>query len=520
VPSIRPNDGSLGVWGPTIDFPTVPVGVFIDPFTNIVVSFSSDSHDGGSAPVENTTWTATWEQGSETVSERNVNETQHNMFCPGMAFDVNGSMIITGGGGPSSTKTSTFNARDKTWNSLGTMNSGRGYQGSTTTADGRIFVIGGSWNGPEDEPGPRPAELYDPSRDTWDRLDNCLSERIRSEGDGYPKYRGDNHVWLLGWKDNTVFHAGPAPDMHWISTTVKGGALNPAGVREKQAAMCGIAVMYDAEAGEILTAGGAPQYEYYCRNDHSIPYGKPASRNAFIITLNETNKNATVTPVQKLNKARTFLNAVVLPNGETFVAGGMEKGEPWNDDTAVFTPETWSPISRTWTPMAPNSIPRTYHSFALLLQDATVLVGGGGLTTSTALSVNHFDAQIYTPPYLLRNGRPRLRPVIIQVEKTVHLGSRITFTADSEVTDASLIRYGGATHTVNNDQRRIKLKVTPAKDSKIKFQYSVEIPKSAGVAIPGYWMLFVLNKDSTPSVAKTVQVLCHKCKVRKPKGGK
>lgn len=502
-----------GKWGPTVDFPLVPVGAFIDPLSGNVVSFSSKSHAGKSNEGEkDTTWTAIWNRKDKNVSQKLVQTTKHDIFCPGMAFDVNGSMIVTGG--ETAANTSTYNATNKHWKALARMNIPRGYQGSTTCADGRIFVIGGSWS-PEPSKRGRTGELYDPSINKWVELDNCQSEQIETETDTYPAYRADNHVWLLGWKENTIFHAGPAAAMHWITTAGKGRMVK-AGIREPNAAMCGVAAMYDAAAGKILTAGGAPQYEVNYREppekrNERNPASKNASSNAVIITLHKTNADVEIESAGGgMHFPRTFLNAVILPNGDTFVAGGQEVGQPFTDATAEFRPGIYSPKAKKWKVMKSNSIPRTYHSFGLLLQDATVLVGGGGLCDCPS---DHFDAQIYTPPYLLTS---HARPIIKDLSPDkVHLGANLTFIVDSAVTDASLIRYGGATHTVNNDQRRIALK--PVKSGTIQYQYDVQIPACAGVAIPGYWMLFVMNEAGVPSVASTVLILCTDCKVMQSK---
>ncbi|KAI9667959.1 MAG: hypothetical protein M1821_000779 [Bathelium mastoideum] len=508
-----PDPTGEGKWGPTIDFPLVPVGAFIDPVSGNVVSFSSDSHDGnGCGGKPDTTWTAIWDRTNKSVSQKLIEDTKHNMFCPGMAFDVNGSMIITGGA--TASKTSTFNAANKSWNTLREMNIPRGYQGSTTCADGSIFVIGGSWS-PDSSTGGRFGELYDPSLNKWQRLDECRSGLIETKTDTHRAYRADNHVWLFGWKEKMIFHAGPAAEMHWINTARK-GAMTAAGIREVNAAMCGNAVMYDAAAGKILTAGGAPQYEVNYRNDYDgrddrNPASKSASSNASIITLSNVNANVSVASAGGgMHFPRTFSSAVILPNGDTFVAGGQEVGQPFTDDTAEFRPEIYSPKTDKWQVMAKNSIPRTYHSFGLLLRDATVLVGGGGLSS---LPTNHLNAQIFTPPYLLTS---HARPVIKKLfTNKVHLGATLTFVADNAVADASLIRYGGATHTVNNDQRRIKL--TPATSGNVQFQYNVQIPADAGIAIPGYWMLFVMNDAGVPSEASTVLILCTDCKVMQSK---
>ena len=139
---------------------------------------------------------------------------------------------------------------------------------------------------------------------------------------------------------------------------------------------------------------------------------------------------------------------------------------------------------------------------ALLLLDGTVLSGGGGLCADC--SSNHFDAQIYTPQYLLNSdGTNRVRPVINSVSTaSLRVGQSLTITTGSILTSASLIRYGSATHTVNTDQRRVPLTLRLTGTN----TYSVTVPSDPGVALPGYWMLFVMNAAGTPSVAKTIKV--------------
>ena len=501
--SFTPPPRDLGRWGPTVNFPLVPVGVFIDPLSGKLISFSSFAHDDfGQDSTDGTTLTATWDPTTEIVSQRRVRETQHDMFCPGMSFDVDGRMVVTGG--ETAYKTSIYDPAKDDWKSAAGMKKARGYQGSTICADGRIFVIGGSWS-PEAfrKRGNKTGEIYDPKTNKWTLLNGCPSKPIHTTEDWQGLYRADNHVWLQGWKNNSVFHAGPAKDMHWITTT-GGGAIQNAGKRGvDRDAMCGVMAMYDAAEGKILTAGGAPQYKY--KDDHGTIKGSKATNNSFLITLGQVNNTVNVRFAGGgMNFQRVFHHAVILPNGETFVVGGQIEGQAFTDDTAQLVPEIYSPTRDNWTAVAAHSIARTYHSFGLLLSDATVLVGGGGLCGSCD-KVNHFDAQVYTPQYLLTpDGNRAKRPVITNISAaTVRPGASFTVTTDGHVVGASLVRYGGATHSLNNDQRRIELKL---QESGTAFQYGVSIPSDGGVAIPGYWMLFVINALGVPSEAKNVQI--------------
>jgi galactose oxidase len=147
------------------------------------------------------------------------------------------------------------------------------------------------------------------------------------------------------------------------------------------------------------------------------------------------------------------------------------------------------------------AVPRTYHSVALLLPDARVFSGGGGLCGTCP--TNHFDGQTFTPPYLLNaDGSPRSRPTITAAPATAAAGSNITLTTDRAVTAFSLVRMGSATHTVDTDQRRVPLTIGGVTGTTA----TVAIPADRGVVVPGYYMLFALDAAGVPSVAKLVKI--------------
>lgn len=85
-------------------------------------------------------------------------------------------------------------------------------------------------------------------------------------------------------------------------------------------------------------------------------------------------------------------------------------------------------------------------------------------------------------------------------------GSPFVVTTDRAVTKFALVRLGAVTHTVthtvNNDQRRIPL--TPV--SADATTYTLDTPADRGIALPGKYMLFVLDAAGVPSIAKIVEV--------------
>lgn len=480
---VSPPNGK-GQWGPTINFPLVPVAASVQPNSGKVVAWSSWSPKafGGNNGM---TVTAIYNPASETVTQRVVTNTGHDMFCPGVSIDANGRTLVTGG--DTSQKASIYDPASDSWLRAADLRIPRGYQASTTCSDGRIFTIGGSWSGGV---GGKNGEIYDPKSNSWNVLGGCpVAPMLTADQQGV--YRQDNHGWLFGWKQGSVFQAGPSMAMNWYGTG-GGGTQTGAGQRTADAdSMCGNAIMYDAVAGKILTVGGSPNYQ-----------NSQASTAAHLITIGNPGSTPQVTKLNDMTFARIFHSSVVLPDGKVFVFGGQSIGAPFQDSNIQLTPEMWDPTTNQFTQLVPNSTPRVYHSFALLLRDATVLSGGGGLCDTC--STNHFDAQVYTPQYLLNaDGSKATRPVINSVSSNnVVPGNTITVNTNSPVTAMSLVRYGSATHTVNTDQRRIPLGLTSAGTN----SYRVTIPNDYGIALPGFWMLFTIDAAGHPSVATTIQI--------------
>ena len=207
-----------------------------------------------------------------------------------------------------------------------------------------------------------------------------------------------------------------------------------------------------------------------------------------------------------MSARRIFANSVVLPNGEVFVVGGQSWGNPFHDENSSSVPEIWNPSTQRFTQVATSPTPRTYHSIAVLMPNATVFVGGGGLCGNCG-NANHFDGQLYAPPYLFgSDGRTAApRPSITAVSnRTPFVGASIQVTLASGARTPitfSMVRMGSSTHTINTDQRRVPLTATANGNNR----YTMQLPSDPGVLLPGYWYLFAMG-NGVPSVAQIVQV--------------
>lgn len=470
--------GSLGSWGPTITFPLVPTAAAAFPDNTVLMwSAYAPYNFGGSRGY---TQTALYDVTTGEVSQRVVDNTGHDMFCPGTSRLADGRLLVNGGS--NARETSIYDSVSDTWSAGPDMVVPRGYQANTTLADGSVFTLGGSWSGGQ---GGKSGEVWSPATNTWRLLSGVPATPFLT-ADPQGVYRSDNHMWLHPVSGGRLLHTGPSRQMHWISTAGN-GSVTPAGMRgDSDHAMNGTSVVYDVD--RILTVGGAPAYQ-----------NSDATTRAH--TIDARGATPVVNRVGDMRFARAFHNAVVLPDGTVLVLGGQPRPVPFTDTGAVLTAELWDPATGQFRSLAAAPTPRTYHSSALLLPDGRVMSAGGGQCGNC--STNHPDAEIFTPPYLLNgDGTPRARPSITATPATADRGSTISVTTDRSVTAFALVRYGASTHTVDNDQRRVPLSIASSSGT----TYALAVPGDGGVLPPGDYMVFAMTADGTPSVAATVRV--------------
>ncbi len=194
---------------------------------------------------------------------------------------------------------------------------------------------------------------------------------------------------------------------------------------------------------------------------------------------------------------RAHHNTTLLPDGTVLVTGGSTALDGYDVTKAVYEAELWSPETETWQTLARGTIPRLYHSTALLLPDARVLVAGSG-NDGPGLA-NQTRGQVFSPPYFFKGPRP----TITAAPATAQYGSTFTVaTPDAaSIAKISLIRPGAVTHSFDEDQRIVSLSFTAGPGS-----LSVQAPANANLAPPGYYMLFIVNTAGVPSVAKFVHL--------------
>ncbi|MEU9256626.1 galactose oxidase-like domain-containing protein [Streptomyces sp. NPDC048270] len=468
-----------GSWDRIIGFPLVPVATAALPGDKLLAwsAYALDRFGGSSGYTQ----TAILDLKTGKVTQRRIDNTGHDMFCPGIAMLADGRVLVTGGS--NAEKASVYDPATDEWSATTSMNTARGYQSMTLLSTGEAFVLGGSWSGAA---GDKAGEVWSPDTRTWRGLPGVPAAPALTADPAGP-YRADNHMWLHATSGGKVLQLGPSKQMNWISTSGQGG-ITSAGTRaDSQDAMTGNAVAYDV--GKLLTLGGSPAYEK-----------SPATRRAYTVGISGSQVQAARTG--DMEHARAFGNSVVLPDGKVAVFGGQAYPVPFSDATSVLTPELWDPSTGGFTPLATMAVPRNYHSVANLLPDGRIFSGGGGLCGDCA--TNHPDGSVFTPPYLLNaDGSPKPRPVITGgVPSRTAPGTSFSVSTQAPVASFVLMRASAATHSTDNDQRRVPLAATATGTG----TYTVSVPADTGVVLPGTYMLFALDAQGVPSIAKFVTV--------------
>lgn len=382
------------------------------------------------------------------------------LFCAGQTLLPDGRVFFAGGhidydyGLPNTTL---FNPTDNTWSSSVPMARGRWYPTTTTLANGDVLILAG-----RDEAS---VEVAEP--EVWS---NGTIRRLTGAPKTLPYYP---RAFLTS--KGTVFVAGHVRYTRYLTTTGSGSWKSGPAHLYASARDYGSAVMY--ESGKILYAGGSR-----------------TTNTAEVIDLNAASPAWKWTGSMAF--ARRHLNLTTLPTGEVLATGGVG-GTKFNDPTKpVYAAELWNPGTGQWTTLSSSAVMRDYHGTALLMPDGRVLVAGGSEAVGTP---DRRNAEIFSPPYLLRGARP----TISDVPPTLRYGQAFRIlTADAgSIAKVSLIRLPAVTHAFDQNARLLRLTFTTDSTG-----LTVTAPSSGNIAPPGHYMVFIVNGSDVPSVAKIVEI--------------
>lgn len=447
------DEAKIGSWAPPIPWGAVAIHAHLLP-NGKVMTYGRI----GNPPI-------VWDPAVPTAFQNFV--APGDVFCSGHTLLPDGRLLVAGGhSGVDNFGTRTtfiFNASGG-WTRVADMQNGRWYPTNTTLATGEVLTISGG-----DTAG-TPNLIPEVWNGSWRSL-STASRRV------------PNYPMMFAAPDGRAFVAGPSQGTAFLNTQGTGSWTNgpPSGYGQRD---YGSAVMY--EPGKILLVGGGY-----------------TTATAEVIDLNA---GATWRPVQPMSVARRQHNATLLADGRVLVTGGSNT-TAFNSaptDSRVLRAERWDPATETWDTLARMSHHRLYHSTALLLPDGRVLSVGSGQPAAAGLT-DDFTAEIFTPPYLFRlDGTLATRPQIVAAPTEVSYGQAFTVQTPSaaSIVKATWIRLSSVTHSFNQNQRMNRLTVTPSGTSSV----IVNAPASSREAPPGHYMLFLIDSNDVPSIARIIRI--------------
>jgi Domain of unknown function (DUF1929)/Kelch motif len=385
---------------------------------------------------------------------------QRDIFCSGTSVLPDGRVFIAGGHlyqgvfGNGVANTTIFDPASNSWTEGPMMSQARWYPTTAQLGDGSVLIFGGTITPKVDA---TTVDHYHPASNTLTKLPASASRSMIT----YPRMKLTTSG-LLAWTNlatTNFFHPG-------TSTWTAGPKLASGGrgVTDTSVLLPGLTKIL--EIGGSTAAGPTASCEI-------LDTAAPAWR-----------------PTGSMHHPRLWANTVLLADGTVLAVGGGKMGsygEP------VFSAEIYHPASGTWTEMAAQTAPRSYHSTALLLPDGRVLSAGesdGGLART---------GTIFSPPYLFKGARPKISgaPATLGYGKAFTIGTPNA----AGIRRVALVKAGAVTHSDNFDQRYVDC-TFKAGGGKV----SATSPPNANHAPPGWYMLFLVNAAGVPSVAHWVRV--------------
>jgi hypothetical protein len=454
----------VGAWGPVVDWPVVGVHVALLPNGKVLAYDSIGDNATETYPVQDHTRATVWDPATETQTPVNLN-TGFNIFCSGLAHLVDGRLFMAGGNKDQQlngiVQTHLFDFATNIWSLGPNMAAGRWYPTVTPLNNGEMLITSGRVDTPE-------------VRTVAGGL-RALSTAPLS----LPLY-----PWMDVAPSGLAFYSGPDQTLRTLNTSGT-GTWQALGQRDAINRDYGSHVLFDV--GKMLVAGGGP-----------------STKDTRVIDVNGPTPQ--VSAPAPMAFGRRQHNLTVLADGTVLATGGNSSGAGLVDlNAGVYPAEQWNPTSGQWRTLAAMQITRQYHSTALLLPDGRVLSAGGGIC-GTCDQVGYLakNAEIFSPPYLFQaDGTLAPRPSIDAAPANTTYGASMEIATGnpSSIRKVALVRLGAVTHSNNMEQRYVPLSFTAGATS-----ITATAPANANIAPPGFYMLFIVDANGVPSVARMVSV--------------
>lgn len=517
-----PNGGSFAIVGqsgvPAMHAALMPNGrvMFLDKLENYTQLRTANGHYAMSSeydPETNTVVPLTYVT---------------NAFCSGGTFLADGRVISVGGNGPLSwldpnigdgfdairylqRSPSDSGLNGQGWSEPGNkLASARWYATAQTMPDGSIFVASGSFNGLDPTVKANNNPTYEVlSADGTSRGQNINMDILAKN---QPVYMYP-FVHLL--KDGTLFvFVSKASQIFNLqsNTIVKELPDLPGDFRTYPNTGGSVLLPLSSKNNwdpDVVICGGGAYQDITSPTDPSCGRIQPLSPDP-------------KWEMDSMPEGRGMVEGTLLPDGTVIWLNGGNHGAQgfglMKDpalEALLYDPTR--PLGQRFSTLASSTIPRLYHSVALLLLDGTLMVTGSNPVEMPILSpsaqnpyVTDFRVEVYTPPYLQGDNAKR-RPTDIAISKKDIKADggkfSVSFTTPADAKSVKVVLYHGGfvTHSVHMGHRMLELDIVDWAPGAAQQKVSVSSPPNNNAAPPGPYVVYVLV-DGIPGIGQFVQV--------------
>jgi hypothetical protein len=477
-----PAEATAGKWGPLVAWDIVPLHMHLLPNGKLLAWGKFEP--GGTVMGMPRLWDPA--SGPPTSAIEVPVDTM--LFCSGHAFMPDGRLLISGGHKQDDKGIDVTNIFDPSTGAfvqgLPKMAFGRWYPTVTELPDGRMLTMAG-----RDSAGAvvTTPEIWENNQ--WVKLPGAGTLEIPY----YPRNFVDPKNGLVFMAAERVMSRWFDPDGTGVSSGRGRWISGPSHIWGFNRDY-GTAAMY--EPGKILVVGGGGNTGW------PTPDPKAATPTATAERIDLNGGTPGWQSAGSMSAPRRHLNSTILPDGQVLITGGTSGGGfvNLNEGLATKAAEEWNPSTNQWTTLAANTVMRVYHSVSILLPDATVLHGASGNAMAGTVPVpDEANHEIFSPPYLFKGARP----TITSAPTSVGYGESFTIATPNaaQVTTVRWTHIGTVTHAFDFGQRANTLTFTATATG-----VSVTAPSGPNLAPPGYYILFILNRNGVPSTGKIIKV--------------
>lgn len=463
--------------GATADWPVMPIHAAITPDGRLL-SYGRD--DAQSPYMIYDVWDYTLGLGIDSHLTL-PNKVGTDLFCSNLILLGSGNMLLVGGDVRADTGATTigyqtnlgnpdanvFNNQTNEISKRGEMNEPRWYASVTKLPWGEVFIHGGAIDVNADT-GAQRTEIASADGADYRVLSGFTIDDLPWY---YPRNFVNRYGDIIGWSHSHSYRLDPRNN---------GSRLDIGQAPQVELNNGSVAVMY--RPGKVMLGGGGKKRAIAADINGVFP---------------------AYSDVPNMDSRRLWGTATVMPDGRVLVANGGT-----SDTSLLDAPlgvpakhvSIYDPDSNSWLNGPSSAHARLYHSIAILLPDATIMIGGGGFPGP----VTNLNAEIYFPPYLFNpDGSRADRPVITQAPTVLNPGDAFTFNTNDNfaIDKVVLVKTGAVTHSFDVDQRYVPLSFTPKNNL-----LGAQLPTALADTPPGFYHLFALNQQGVPSVSSIIRI--------------